>query len=364
MKLSSQISAPGTDYIAVRDHYCEAVLGRFRGRKVLVLGIGGGGDVISTLPTCCDLGRLGAEVIPGGLSWKRSVHDSAARARRIDEFQNIDRVNELVGLCSTLTHIPVSGPVGDRIQHVEAQLSTLLDGQPVLTLDIQPGSRAIAEALLDFMKQCGVTDLIGIDAGGDALCIGDESTIRSPICDQMLMAALSLIPDSLIGVHSFGTDGEFPFAQLEARFNQLVSFGGYRGALDINPDDHARLEGIISGAKTESSRFSIGVSKALELHERTILLQQVNGERPTVSGYVQPWESFPLRDGSRVGELGPLTACTLFFGAKEVFESNSFSSWWRHDASVPEIHVECTERGIITELSDRLLPLPELSNGR
>ncbi|TDI91579.1 MAG: DUF1152 domain-containing protein, partial [Candidatus Dadabacteria bacterium] len=41
--------------------------------KALLIGIGGGGDIVGTIPTADLLGLFGVECIFGGLSWERSV---------------------------------------------------------------------------------------------------------------------------------------------------------------------------------------------------------------------------------------------------------------------------------------------------
>ncbi|MBS7247079.1 MAG: DUF1152 domain-containing protein, partial [Candidatus Freyarchaeota archaeon] len=44
-------------------------------KKALVLGIGGGGDVLGAFPTGRYLELLGVEVILGGVGWERIVYD-------------------------------------------------------------------------------------------------------------------------------------------------------------------------------------------------------------------------------------------------------------------------------------------------
>ena len=44
-------------------------------RRALVIGVGGGGDVVGALATARFLEFCGLEFILGGLSWERSVFD-------------------------------------------------------------------------------------------------------------------------------------------------------------------------------------------------------------------------------------------------------------------------------------------------
>lgn len=287
---------------------------------------------------------MGAAVHLAGLTWKRRVHDAAARPRAIAEFLEMTPLGGLLGL-NTPRSVLRDGTV-----QIEAQLAGMLPAHPVLSLDVTPGSSAVARSLRAYMAQHGIDRIVGVDAGGDALCNGTESTIRSPICDQLLLAALAQMDGALLAVHSFGTDGEMSLEQFKARFAALVAAGAFRGALDIWPGDHARLQAVLAEAKTESSRFSVEVSVRLADQERETVGAQLNAGDPC--GGIAGASALELRGGSRRGELCALTAFTLFFGAEQVFAGNAFSSWWERDADVTRLHELCAQRGMITEFSD------------
>ena len=43
--------------------------------KALVIGVGGGGDIVGTIPTARFLELFGISCVLGGLSWERFVYD-------------------------------------------------------------------------------------------------------------------------------------------------------------------------------------------------------------------------------------------------------------------------------------------------
>ncbi len=210
-----------------RERYAEKVLGDLRGVSVMVIGIGGGGDIIGAIPTYCELLRLGANPILAGLSWKRYAHDPAARPRAISEFENINAFDDVIGIVNANTSIR-----GGGIQHVEADACAILNGL-VLTIDITGGVAKVRASLLNFMETYEIGKVVAIDVGGDVLCTGYEPTLRSPLCDQILLKVISSINGAILGVAGLGADGELLLERFSDLFPQLISSNAYIGALAI-----------------------------------------------------------------------------------------------------------------------------------
>lgn len=326
-----------------RRELLEKLFPQVAGKRFLVLGMGGGGDVISTLPTCFDLQRLGAHAIPAGVSWKRRVHDPVGRPRTIAEFANLRVVNNLIGFASADTTI-INGP-----RHIESWLAERLSGSEIGVIDVSAGSGALCVALQDLLTREQFDQIIAIDAGGDVLCFGDEPTIESPLCDQIVLAAIAPISGSLLGIHSFGTDGELSMSGLRKRFTQLLAHQAYHGAIDIAPEDHSRLTALLEDAPTESSRYSVGESANLSPNTRATLRNALNGAAPTIDPELFPSTPLALRDGTRQGEIGPLAAFTLFFTPTKVFASSRFSSLWNDHATSHQLHQILSSQGLTTE---------------
>jgi len=57
--------------------------------RALVIGVGGGGDVVGALATARFLEFCGLEFILGGLSWERNVYDPIPGPRKLSETRNV-----------------------------------------------------------------------------------------------------------------------------------------------------------------------------------------------------------------------------------------------------------------------------------
>jgi len=66
--------------------------------RALVIGIGGGGDVIGAIPTRSYLEFLGVETVLGGLTWERKVSDPQPGPRGIKELEGVEQLNEYSAL--------------------------------------------------------------------------------------------------------------------------------------------------------------------------------------------------------------------------------------------------------------------------
>jgi hypothetical protein len=117
--------------------------------RVLVVGIGGGGDVVGALAVV-DLARLlGTPAVAGGLTWERRPIDPIPGPRRIDELVDTARViNDATALAAPGT----TGPGG--FHFAESNMARHL-GEPVLLLDPNGGPAAIAAGLAGAARELG-----------------------------------------------------------------------------------------------------------------------------------------------------------------------------------------------------------------
>src|SRR3989337_1458923 len=57
--------------------------------RALIIGVGGGGDVVGALATARFLDFCGLEFVLGGLSWERSIYDPIPGPRKLSEVRNV-----------------------------------------------------------------------------------------------------------------------------------------------------------------------------------------------------------------------------------------------------------------------------------
>jgi hypothetical protein len=219
--------------------------------KAILLGIGGGGDVVGTIPTADFLGMFGIECIHGGLSWERSVIDPMPGPRTFDEVSGARKLNEVVWFANKDT-ITSTG-----VRFAESGVAEVLCEETLL-VDIHPGPEAVAEGILDAANKLGADLIVGIDVGGDLLALGNEPGLMSPLADSVMTAAFSIIEKRIpciMGLFGFGSDGELTQDELERSMGMLAREGALLGSWGITKEALALLEKLIAVVPTEASRM-------------------------------------------------------------------------------------------------------------
>lgn len=222
-------------------------------RRVLSIGIGGGGDVVGAL-AAAELPRaLGAEVVVGGLSWERRPIDPLPGGRRLDELTGHEPLNDVVALAGPETRGP-----GD-VSFAETHMARFLDERTVL-VDANPGPARVAAGLADACSKLDCDALLLVDVGGDVLAHGDEPGLASPLADSILLAtARHLPPDLPVVAAVFGTgcDGELTPDEVLERLSEVAAHQGLLGAWGLSPSAIGRLEAAVEQVPTEASAMAL-----------------------------------------------------------------------------------------------------------
>ena len=279
-----------------------------RSRRPLVLGIGGGGDVVGALATAeaCRLG--GAEPVVGGVTWERRPIDPQPGPRAEAEIEGARRLAAGVMAASAETRVRESG-----VLFAESRMAELL-GEETVLVDATLGPAALAEGLAAAAAALGSDLIVFVDVGGDALAHGDEPELASPLCDALLLAAAARLgeraaaggppgaaaggspgaaaggspPAVLAGIFGVGCDGELTPAEVLARLAEVGAAGGLAGARGLTPAVAERLEEAVRVVPTEASAQALRCFRG-EIGAATI------------------------RQGRRTVELSPAGALTFYF---------------------------------------------------
>jgi hypothetical protein len=225
-------------------------------KRPLVLGIGGGGDVVGALATA-EFARLydGAEPIVGGISWERRPIDPAPGPRAVAEITGAEQVAPGILLAGPGTR------VRDRdVFFAESRMAEFL-GAPTLLIDIHDGPAAIADGLRDAVAKLRRDLVVFIDVGGDVLAQGDEPGLRSPLCDAVMLAAAVRLSSFgfpvLAGIFGIGCDAELTADEVLARLADVAAAGGLCGARGLTDAVAERLEGAMRLVPTEASAQAV-----------------------------------------------------------------------------------------------------------
>ena len=216
--------------------------------KALLIGIGGGGDIVSTLIVGRFFELFNVECIYGGVVWERVSRDPKPGPRAIEEIVNCRTINDCLAWINKGSRI-------NNLKPIVAQVAEYL-GKDVVGVDITKGELGVRRSLKDFMKSEGIDIVVGVDAGGDSLARGKEKNLCSPLADSMMLSALSKLP-SILAVVGFGSDGELSREELEGYLSEIAKEGGILGVSILMKNDAVELFKFVRNVATEASRIPI-----------------------------------------------------------------------------------------------------------
>ncbi len=259
-------------------------------RKALVLGVGGGGDVVGAIPTARLLEQWGIPCVLGGLAWERFVIDPQPGTRTLAEVRNVRPLAETVWLANGDT-TTTSG-----VRFAESRLAALY-GTETLLVDLSQGAPGVVAGLRAALRALAADLLVGVDVGGDSLAAGGEPGLRSPLADALMLAAfrqLAAEVPCLWGVVGYGSDGELTAREIDRALSIVAQHGGLLGAWGMTPAVVAEMERVIAQVPTEASALAVACARGA-LGTRYI------------------------RDGTRAVELSPVGAVTFYLDPRVVY---------------------------------------------
>jgi len=303
----------------------HAALRPFAGsRRALVLGIGGGGDVVGALAIARAIEAGGAEAELGGAAWERfSMDPDHPGPRPLESLLGIERIG---GTAAALCGAEGRTPEGARL--AEAGVAAHL-GRPTVLIDVNGGPRSAAEGIAAAASRLDCDLVVLLDVGGDVLAEGGEPGLASPLCDAVMLAAAEFIPTRLnvLGcAFGSGCDGELTPSEVLGRVAVLARDGAWLGTLSPSPEAAREIVDVASTVPTEASLMAA----------RSAL------------GDLGP---APIRGGRREVELGPVGALAFVFDPKVAIGGAApLAALVAGASSIEEARLALEAEGIATEL--------------
>jgi hypothetical protein len=291
--------------------------------RALVIGVGGGGDVVGALATARFLEFCGVEFILGGLSWERSVIDPLPGPRSLEEVRDVRVLHRYAWLANgrsrTLT----------GIRFAESRMAEIL-AQEVLLVDVNGGVKGVVEALKSAMRELKADLLVGVDVGGDSLAQGGEPKLRSPLADSVMLAAYAELEKfgcrTFWGVFGYGSDGEMTVEEIESALNRAARADGLFGAWALTKKSASELESVIRKVPTEASAIPVQCFRGA-------------------------WGETKIRQDQRSVKLTPLTTLTFFLSPTIIFDTLSRPAQAvRESSSLEQANQALHAIGLKTEL--------------
>ncbi len=290
--------------------------------KVLFLGIGGGGDVVTAAILALSFERCGGEAVIGSVIWERYVHDPVPGPIDFTELRNIKKLD--IGLA--LINRDSYAVRGDRIVIPQAARVARALGREVLAVDVRRGAIGMARNLERALHLLSLDAVVGVDVGGDVIAKGFEEELWSPLADAIGLAALARLGDerATLALASPGADGELPQHYVLKRISEIAVRGGLLGGYVLSSEDCAYLEKMLSEARSEAS---------------SVPLQAARG----VWGYT------PIRGGTRIVFISPVNAVVFFLKPSSCLV-DSVARLVYESTSIEEANRLLNAAGIYTEL--------------
>ncbi|MCS7121504.1 MAG: DUF1152 domain-containing protein [Archaeoglobaceae archaeon] len=284
-------------------------------KRAFVFGIGGGGDIVSTIPVANFLKKFNVDVFYGSILWDRLVVDPKPGPRSLDELLNLERVEE------TLAFVNENTRTVDGIVPNVARASKVL--KKVVALDITKGSRKLAKDISSFMEKEKIEIALGVDAGGDAIATCYESGVKSPLADALSVATLKEL-NGVVAIFGFGSDGELKSEELLMNISELIKRRGLLGCVGMSYEDYEEMKKLANSVVTEASFLPLLAFEGF-------------------FGFKK------LRRG-RTTFISPISILTFYFKASSVFEINEAAKIVSEAKDIEEANSLLHKAGILTEL--------------
>jgi hypothetical protein len=291
--------------------------------RALVIGVGGGGDVVGALVTARLLEFCGVDFRLGGLSWERWVIDPLPGPRSLAEVEDVKVIHPRAWLANPRSRTK------EGAYFAESKMAEI-HGRETLLVDINGGVQGVVAGLEAATAALGCDLLVGVDVGGDSLAQGEESGLRSPLADSIMLAAYAELAErgrnALWALFGYGSDGELDTDEIELALSKVARAGGLLGAWGLTQAMVAELERVIREVETEASAVPVDCARGA-------------------------WGEKGIRHGERRVKLTPLATLTFFLSPLRLYESLSKPAQAvRSSASLEEANDALHKIGLKTEL--------------
>jgi len=263
-------------------------------KKALIIGIGGGADIVGTIPMKSYLEEHGIECYLGGLPWERYSIDPYPGPRRFSEIQKKRNFNQ------SICFITAKTLTKDGLQFSESKVANFVKNK-IIFVNIFNSIRSIAADLIEFINDKKIDYVVGVDVGGDVLALGDEKGLASPLADSIMLNVLKIIEAKCLthlGVLGYGSDGELKISEINKCMAIASSKKGLVGSVGLSTDAYKTMKEIVKKVETDASRI------------------------PLLS-FEGSYGNHPIRRGRIQVEVHPMSQITFLFSPTIVFKNLS-----------------------------------------
>jgi hypothetical protein len=208
----------------------------------LIVAAGGGGDAITAAALAGPLGLSEPPVVMT-YSWDRLMVDPLPGPRSASDFTGLrELAPDVLEVLPSTEPIP---PAGSSLPRLAADLPSRL-----LLLDPSKGAVGMATQISAAAEFFSADTIALVDVGGDVLTDGADHGLRSPLADQLTLAACVTtgLPVSLI-IAAPGADGELPEQTVLHRLRELHA----KRLPDLRDADFVRVREVFGWHPSEAT---------------------------------------------------------------------------------------------------------------
>jgi hypothetical protein len=185
--------------------------------KILIVGMGGGVDILGVL-------LVNESIIKG----RRKAILGSIHGVSFKKFEGLEQVNDSVAWVGEKTRIRI------RRRFAEPHVAKIT-GQKLALFSQEYGVRGLSDDFNDFIKKENIDLTIFVDTGMDSLITGDENDLGTPRTDQTSLAvAVNLKCAKFLANIGFGVEPEISHYYILRNISQIVARGGFLGASGLS----------------------------------------------------------------------------------------------------------------------------------
>jgi len=265
-------------------------------KRVLLMGAGGGYDILGAVPLFSALRAAGKTVHLAGVSFSPLARLQGCTAER-----------EHPTLFAVEARAAVRDAYCPEAWLAKWALERHGSTEPVWGL-AKTGVRPLRAALAHLVDRLGLDTVVLVDGGVDLILRGDETAIGTPAEDLASLRAVRGLPvESFVMCLGFGAEMRegIPHAQVLERIAEMERAGGYLGAISLSRSGAAGATYLDALAFVREGQAD---QRGTHIHHvvQSSMAGEFGGEEPDV------WRS-------------PLSAIAWFFSLRTVADSHAFA---------------------------------------
>ena len=212
-----------------------------KSKKAMIMGVGGGGDVILTVPLANYLTLVGTETIyVGGVS---SQWWNPAGGSHLENFVLAPLVYDVAQLDKAELWKPMLAHVNpdsrfENNRPAEAAVSGVVPWD-VFIGGLSQGVVGLRDSLNEFIAPEGIDLFVGADIGAHSFHDGQETSppFTTLVSLMSLSAMIQLECPTVYGFAGYTVDAEMESEELDERVGRIMKAGGFLGAYGLTQKD-------------------------------------------------------------------------------------------------------------------------------